>query len=81
MHTRYSRGNRLFALSIALSAFPLPALRAQTMNPVPGFLQDLSGQFPLSTECSLEQQIQVGTQGNPTNGNPFAYGHALQFRP
>jgi len=59
----------------------MPVLCAQTVNPVPGFLQDLSGQFPLPNDLSLEEQIQIGTQGNSTTGNPFAYGHALQFRP
>ncbi len=82
VHTRPpQRKGRLHAPSIALFVFAIPALQAQSVNPVPGFLQDLSGQFPLSSVLSLEQQIQVGTQGNSTDGNPFAYGHALQFRP
>jgi hypothetical protein len=82
VHTLYLRGKgTLFTLSIALSVFATPALQAQTMNRVPGSIQNLSGQFPISGEFSFEQQIQVGTQGNPSNGNPFAYGHALQFRP
>ena len=59
----------------------MPALSGQNLTPIPGFLQDLSGQFPLPAEFSLEQQIQIGSQGNSANGNPFAYGHALQFRP
>jgi hypothetical protein len=67
--------------SIALLLFAAPALNGQTLSTVPGFLQDFSGQFPLPAEFSLEQQIQIGTQGNVANGNPFAYGHALQFRP
>ena len=57
------------------------ALHGQTLDPVPGFLQDIAGQFPLPAEFSLEQQVQAGTQGNSATGNPFAYGHALQFRP
>lgn len=56
-------------------------LHGQTLNPVPGFLQDLAGQIPLPAEFSLEQQVQIGTQGDSTTGDPFAYGHALQFRP
>ena len=66
--------------ALALFFLVLP-LRGQTLDPVPGFLQDLAGQFPLPADFSFEQQIQIGTQGNSTNGNPFAYGHALQFRP
>ncbi len=81
-HTRCLRGTGwLFAPSIALLLLALPALNGQTLDPVPGFLQDLSGQFPLPAEFSFEQQIQVGLQGNSTDGNPFTYGHALQFRP
>jgi hypothetical protein len=79
--TRRHKKSRLLAPSIALFVLAIPAMKGQTLNPVPGFIQDLSGQFPLSGEFSLEQQIQVGTQGDSTNGNPFAYGHALQFRP
>jgi hypothetical protein len=56
-------------------------LYGQTLDPVPGFIQDLAAQFPFTPEFSLEQQIQIGTQGNSITGNPFAYGHALQFRP
>jgi hypothetical protein len=51
------------------------------VNSVPGFLLDLAGQWPLIPELSLEQQIQIGTQGNSSNGDPFAYGHGFQFRP
>jgi hypothetical protein len=53
-----------FCLRLALLLFVLPALRGQTVNSVPGFLQDLAGQWPLAPEFSLEQQIQIGTQGN-----------------
>src|SRR5262249_32428976 len=60
--------------------FVMPALNGQTVDPTPGFLQDLAGQFPLHAEFSLEHQIQIATEGNPTNGNPFSYGHGLQFR-
>ena len=70
-----------FLSSMMFLLFAMSALNGQTLDPVPGFLQDLSGQFPLTAEFSLEQQIQIGTQGNSTNGNPFAYGHALQLRP
>ena len=75
------RKSQLFVPSITLLLFAMSALNGQTLDPTPGFLQDLSGQFPLLAEFSLEQQIQIGTQGNSPNGNPFAYGHALQFRP
>jgi hypothetical protein len=74
------RGPSLAPLMVLLAG-AVPSLCAQTLNPVPGFLQDLSGQFPLPAELSFEPEIQVGTQGNSINGNPFAYGHALQFRP
>jgi len=50
------------------------------LSPAPGFLQDVTGEFPLPAAFSLEEQIQIGTQGNASNGDPFAYGHALQFR-
>ena len=59
----------------------LNPLCGQTLDPTPGFQQDLAGQFPLPGEFSLEEQIQIGMQGNDSDGNPFAYGHALQFRP
>jgi hypothetical protein len=82
VRTRGPRRRRsAFRPSVALLLFAMPALHGQTLNPAPGFLQDLSGQFPLSADFSLEEQIQIGTQGNSTTGNPFAYGHALQFRP
>jgi hypothetical protein len=35
----------------------------------------------LSESFSFEQQIQNGTQGNPSNRNPFAYEHGVQIRP
>ena len=78
---RVHQRSRHFVHTVALLLFAMYELLGQTLNPVPGFLQDVSGQFPLPAEFSLEQQIQIGTQGNSTNDNPFAYGHALQFRP
>jgi hypothetical protein len=57
------------------------ALKGQTFDPTPAFRQDLAAQFPLRADFSTEQQIQGGTQGSSTNGNPLAYGHGLQFRP
>ncbi len=57
---------------------PLPA---QTVSPTPGYIQDASGQIPLREEFSFEPQFQLGLQGNSGNGNPYAYAHALQFRP
>jgi hypothetical protein len=66
---------------MALFVLATAILQGQALNPVPGFIQDLSGQFPLPADFSFEQQIQVGMQGNSLDGNPFAYGHALQFRP
>jgi hypothetical protein len=68
-------------VEISLWLVVISALHGQTLEPVPGFLHDLSGQFPLPIDFSLEQQIQIGAQGNSNDGNPFAYGHALQFRP
>jgi len=54
---------------------------AQTVSPTPGSIQDLSTGVPLSESFSFEQQIQNGSQGNSTNGNPFAYEHGVQIRP
>ena len=68
-------------LGVALLLLAAAASHGQVINPVPGFLQDLTGQVSLPAEFSLEQQVQTGTQGNSSSGNPFAYGHALQFRP
>jgi hypothetical protein len=56
------------------------ALCGQTLSPVPGYLQDVSGILPLPRAFSLEQQIQLGMQGNSANGNPFAYAHGVQIR-
>src|SRR5215469_8568013 len=56
-------------------------LAAQTVNPTPGSIQDLSSAIPVSETFSFEPQIQNGVQGNSTNGNPFAYEHATQIRP
>lgn len=69
------------ALCLTLFLLTVFAAAAQTLTPVPGFLQDLAGQFPLPADFSLEQQFQVGTQANPVTASPFAHGHALQFRP
>jgi hypothetical protein len=79
-------GNRYQAAArdlarIALLFLGVFALDGQTVTPTPGFVQELSGQFPLTSEFSFEQQIQVGTQANAATDNPFAYGHALQVRP
>lgn len=68
-------------MGLALLLFTPAALYGQTVDVFPGFLQDFAGQFPLPAEFSVEQQIQIGTQANSTTGNPFAYGHAIQFRP
>jgi hypothetical protein len=75
------RQSQPFVPLITLLFFAVFALQGQTLSPSPGFLQDVTGQFPLPNEFTLEQQVQIGAQGNATNGNPFAYGHALQFRP
>jgi hypothetical protein len=82
VRTRYVRRKNLPLLAlIALLLFTVCTLIGQTVTPVPGFIQDLSGQFPVSDQFSLEQQIQIGSQGTSTNDDPFAFGHALQFRP
>ena len=73
--------SRPSALCLALLLLTVFAATAQTLTPVPGFLQDLAAQLPLPADFSLEQQFQVGMQANPLTANPFAYGHALQFRP
>jgi hypothetical protein len=81
-HQRYPRRKgQVGAPLIASFVLATSTLHGQTLNPVPGFIQDLSGQFPLPADFSFEQQIQIGMQGNSLDGNPFAYGHALQFRP
>jgi hypothetical protein len=61
--------------------FFIPALPAQTVDPVPGFLEDVAGQLSLPADFSFEQQIQAGTQGNSSSGNPFADWHGAQIRP
>jgi hypothetical protein len=76
-----SHGRRSLLPSAILVLLALSALHAQMLNPIPGSVQDVAGQFPLTDEFSFEQQIQVGTQGNSGNGNPFAYGHGLQVQP
>jgi len=40
--------------SMALVLFAIPALHAQVLSPIPGFLQDIAGQFPLPGEFILE---------------------------
>jgi hypothetical protein len=59
----------------------ISALHAQVLSPIPGSLQDLAGQFPMPGGFSFEQQIQTGTQGTSSSGNPFAYRHAVHVRP
>ncbi len=56
-------------------------LPAQSVSPTPGFLQDIGGQIPVTEQLTFEPQFQLGMQGNSGNGNPYAYAHALQFRP
>jgi hypothetical protein len=56
-------------------------LAAQNVSPTPGSIQDIMTRFPLPYQFSFEPEIQVGTQGNSSNGNPFAYGHGMQLRP
>ena len=75
--TLYGRrkGRPLLPL-IALLLFAMTA-HGQTLDPMPAFLRDVTGQFPLRSEFSFEQQIQTGAQGNSTTGNPFAYTAAL----
>jgi hypothetical protein len=73
--------NYRFSLLAILFIFGASTLNAQSLSPTPGFLQDVAGQFPFNDDFSLEQQIQIGSQGNSINRDPFAYGHALQFRP
>jgi hypothetical protein len=58
-----------------------PALVAQTVEPVPGSVTDAAVQIRLPWNFSFEQQLQMGTQGNSVNGNPFAYIHGAQIRP
>ena len=67
-------GWSLLLLSIA-------ALHGQTLNPVPGFWQDIAGKIPLPANFSIEPQLMITTQGTSTNGNPFAHPRALLFWP
>lgn len=76
-----SHSRRCLFSSLTLVAVAIPAVHGQTLNPTPGYLQDVAGSFPLPADFSFEQQIQVGTQGNPSSDNPFAYWHAVQVRP
>jgi hypothetical protein len=69
------------AVAIAFVVSGMADLKGQTLDPVPGFLQDFAGEFPLPAQFTIEQQVQIGTQGNSSVGNPFAYGHGVQFRP
>src|SRR5882672_11907323 len=76
-----SHGRRSLFPSMILALLAIPALHAQALSPIPGYLQDIAGQFAMPDEFSFEQQIQAGTQGNPSNGNPFGYWHGVQIRP
>jgi hypothetical protein len=67
--------------STILVLLAVPAVYAQMLSPIPGYLLDVAGQFPMPDEFSFEQQIQAGTQGNSSNGNPFGYWHGVQIRP
>ncbi|MGA7237903.1 MAG: DUF2490 domain-containing protein [Bryobacteraceae bacterium] len=68
-------------LLAAMVSFAALACHAQVVEPIPGFLQDYSGQLRLPVGFSFEQQIQAGTQANSATSNPFAYWHGLQIRP
>ena len=76
-----------YAARLAVLLICLRILGAQTVSPTPGSIQDIAGQVSLPHDFSLEQEIQTGTQGNSADGNafatgnPFAYGHGVQFRP
>jgi hypothetical protein len=59
----------------------LRIVSAQTLSPIPGSIQDAASGVPITESLSFEQQIQNGTQGNPSNRNPFAYAHGVQIRP
>jgi hypothetical protein len=65
----------------ALLLICMRSLVAQSLDPIPGSIQNFSTSFALPHEFSFEPEIQSGTQGNSTNGNPFAYGHGMQIRP
>lgn len=67
--------------SLALALLVISGSHAQSLNAVPGFLQDLAGEFPLPDEFTFEPQFQFATQSTSSNGNPFAYWHAVQMRP
>jgi len=69
-----------FGARTAVMLICLRIPQAQTISPTPGFLQDVGAQIPVSEQFSFEPQFQLGLQGNSSNGNPFAYARALQFR-
>jgi hypothetical protein len=73
-------GSRLYLSLTAVVLFAIPALHAQVVDPVPGSVQDVAGQFVLSAQFSFEQQLQSGTQAT-SNANPFAHWHGFQIRP
>jgi hypothetical protein len=56
-------------------------LTAQTLTPTPGSIQNVSSPIPMPHQFSFEPEIQSGTQGNSSDGNPFAFEHGLQLRP
>ena len=70
-----------FGAGSAVMLMFLRIAQGQTISPIPGFLQDVGGQIPVSEQFSFEPQFQLGLQGNSGNGNPFAYARGLQFRP
>ena len=76
----YGRKQGAIECGAALLLF-LRLLGAQSVSTTPGFIQDLSGQFSLAEGFLFEPEIQLGTEGNSANGNPFAYGHGIQVRP
>jgi hypothetical protein len=57
--------------SIALLLFGVSALRAQTLDPVPGFLQDIAGQTPLRAAYSVEQEISNRYSGKLHHRKPI----------
>lgn len=66
--------------SLILAFLAMPALHAQTLDPLPGSITDISGQITVPGNFLFEQQIQAGTQGVDNNNNPFAFWHAVQIR-
>lgn len=69
-----------FLLSIALLLFGVSSPRAQTLNPVPGFLQDVTGQTPLRPRAALNKRSKPVCRETSPPETHSLIGMGLQFR-